>query len=462
MSDDLERRLDAFYRGLDSSAGRVEARWKSRTLRRSTTRRRWMIVGAASAAVAAALLIALSLRRPETEAPKAPAADVARPAPRLEPALPDPSPAPAPDRREEPRTEPRPPAPPPPVAPPDTTPRTPEPQKSEPPPVVPSPAPRDPKKPEVRPTLAERAVATIRESDGTFDLGDKSLRGRQKDLVVAAGDRLKAATVVKLTLGDDRFILLSPKSVVEFRPEEKRLTVAIDLGDLHAELIGAGPEVRVVTKTCEVQPLGTVFTVRAEEKKSTVIVERGRVEVRNAKGKATAKAGESVQATDDGVSAPVPADFRALSWARPHRPAESALFLEEFNKPGAWKAEIDKGVARALAGVIQVESEKPLFEVPVRGQIQVVCRADRAAKMYVQFFVREVRTNFRKEIPVLKSPAWKTLTVDIDECLPFDKTKPPGRAPAGASVHDFGLYYGEEGEKGNFWVDSIKVVEVRP
>ena len=424
-----------------------------------------MILGAASAAVAAALLIALSLRRPEAETPKA-LPEVARPLPRPDPVLPGPTPIPPPERREEPRIEPRRPAPPLQVKPPETPVRTPETPKPE-PPVAPTPAPPDPKKPEPRPTLVERAVATIRESDGTFDLGEKNLRGRQKDLVVSAGDRLRAATVVKLTLADDRFILLSPKSVVEFRPEEKRLTVVIDLGDLHAELIGAGPELRVVTKTCEVLPLGTVFTVRAEEKRSTVLVERGRVEVRGAKGKATAKAGESVQASEEGLSAPAPADFRALSWARPHRPAESTLYLEEFNKPGAWKAEVDKGVARALSSpgvtaAIQIESEKPLFEVPVRGQVQVVCRADRAAKMYLQFFVRDLRTNFRKDVPVLKSPAWKTLTVDFDECLPFDKSKPQGRAPAGSSVHDFGLYYGEEGEKGNFWVDSVKVVEVRP
>ena len=44
----------------------------------------------------------------------------------------------------------------------------------------------------------------------------------------------------------------------------------------------------------------------------------------------------------------------------------------------------------------------------------------------------------------------------------MDKTKHSGRAPAGALVYDFGIFYGEEAEKGNFWADSIRIVEVRP
>jgi len=82
--------------------------------------------------------------------------------------------------------------------------------------------------------------------------------------------------------------------------------------------------------------------------------------------------------------------------------------------------------------------------------------------MYVQFFVRDLRVNFRKELTILKGPAWRTVTLDFDDLLPMDKAKFPGRAPAGSAVYDFGLYYGEEAEKGSFWVDSIKVVEARP
>ena len=461
MGDDLERRLDAFYRGLDDSARRVERQWKGRTRPQPGNRRAWVIAGAAAAA--AVLLTLLALQRPGPARPAAPT-DLARPSPL--PELPPPIPAPEPGRPEEPRTERPSPVPAPPVRPPE--PRPPEPPKPEEPKPLPVPPAGEPRKTEPRRATVERAVATIREAEGAFDLGERALRGKQKDFAVAAGDRLKAATVVRLTLADDRFVLLSPRSVVEFRPEEKRLTIAIDSGDLHAELIGAGPEVRVSTRTCEVHPLGTVFTVRAEERRSSVTVERGRVEVLGARGKSTVRPGESVVATDDGaVSAPSAADFRTPAWAKPHRAAEPTLFFEDFNRPGAWKAEFEKGVARGVASTgaassIQLETDKPIFEVPLRGQVQVVCRSDRASRMYAQFFVRELRVNFRKEVPILRGAAWRTVALDFDEFLPMDKAKHPGRAPAGSLVYDFGLYYGEEGEKGSFWVDSIKVVEVRP
>ncbi|HXX92801.1 MAG TPA: FecR domain-containing protein, partial [Planctomycetota bacterium] len=285
---------------------------------------------------------------------------------------------------------------------------------------------------------------------------------------VASGDRLRAQTVVRIGLAEDRWLLLAPRSVVEFRPEAKQLTVAIDLGDLHAELVGPGPQIRVATRTCEVEPEGTVFSVRAEEKRTTVIVERGRIEVRGAKGRASVRAGESVLSTDDGqVSASTPGDFRLVGWTRSHRAPEATLFSEDFSRTGAWQAEVDRGVARAIpasgaAGMIHLESDRPLFEIPVRGQIQIVCRADHASKLTLQFFVREARANFRKELQVLRTPGWKTLLVDLDDCLPFDRSKSQSRAPAGAGVYDLGLWYGEEGEKGNFWVRSIRVVELRP
>jgi hypothetical protein len=465
MSDDLERRLDEFYRGLDESGRRVEARWKTRVRTRPMSALPWAIAGGIAAA--AALLVVLSLQRTEST-PPTPALDLAKPS-----ALPNPpsrpiAPPPEPTRRQEPRIELPAPAPRPDVKPPETPAPPTEPRKTEPPKPAPAAPPEEPKRPEPKPTVVERAVATIREAEGVFELGEKTLRGKQKDFVVAAGDRLRAASVVRLTLADDRFILLSPKSVVEFRPEEKKLSFAIDVGDLHAELIGPGPEVRVATRTCEIQPLGTVFTVRAEEKRTSVTVERGRVEVRGSKGKSAVRAGESALAMEDGtVSVPFAADLRTLAWTRSHRPAESTLFFEEFNKPGAWKAEVDKGVARAVAtpgggATLELVAEKPIFEVPVRGQIQIVCRSDRASKMYLQYFVRELRVNFRKEVPILKGPAWKAIAFDFDEMVSVDKTKHAGRAPAGSLVYDFGLVYGEEGEKGNFWVDSIKIVEVRP
>src|SRR6185436_9892143 len=151
----------------------------------------------------------------------------------------------------------------------------------------------------------------LKEAEGTFELGDKSSRGRQKDLEIALGERLRASTPVKLTLGDDRFVLLAPRSVVEFRPDEKRLTLGLEQGELIADLIGAGPELRVAARGCEVVPLGTVFGVKVDAARVFVTVEKGRVEVQSPKGRASLRAAESLLASADGtLGAPVPADFR--------------------------------------------------------------------------------------------------------------------------------------------------------
>jgi hypothetical protein len=314
-------------------------------------------------------------------------------------------------------------------------------------------------------------VAVVREIDGAFEIGDRAYRGKQKDFALGAGDYLKASTAVKLSLADDRFLLVAPRALIELRPDGKRLQIQLEQGELLAELVGPGPEVRVTTRLCEVQPVGTVFAVRADPKKTTVSVERGRVDVRGAKGQARLRAGEASSATEDGaVSAPAPADFRSLAWTRPHRPAELAPFAEDFLKPGAWKAEVAQGVARALpqpgsGPMIRLEAEhptKPLFEVPVRGALTLVYRSDRASRMYVQLFAADLRVNFRKDLSVLRGAAWRTLVVDFDEFVSVDRAKHAGKLPPGTPVTDLGIVYGEEGEKGNFWVDSIKATEVRP
>jgi hypothetical protein len=314
-----------------------------------------------------------------------------------------------------------------------------------------------------------KSTAVLRETEGTFELADRGLRGRQKDVTVVAGDRLRtSASVTKLTLADDRVVLLSPKSVVEFRPEEKRITMSLEQGELLADLVGPGPEIRVVTRACDVTPLGTVFAVKVVPGRTIVTVEKGRVEVQSPRGKATLRAAESLQAADDGaLGAPVPADFRALSWARGHRPAELTLYSEDFSKQGAWEGEVDKGVARAVAKpgaapMLHLATDKPLFEVPVRGALTIVCRADRASRLKVQFYAADIRTTFRVDVPVLRSSEWRTLTFNFDDFIPSDRTKATGRPAPGTPVTDLLFQYGEEDERGSFWVDSIKVTEGRP
>src|SRR5207247_791453 len=106
----------------------------------------------------------------------------------------------------------------------------------------------------------------------------------------------------------------------------------------------------------------------------------------------------------------------SLAWTRAHRAPELALFVEDFNKPGAWIGEIDKGVARAMPKpgcglVLNVASEKPLFEIPIRGSITVVCRTDRAGKFKIQMYSPDLKTTYtRTEIPVLRGEAWRPVT----------------------------------------------------
>lgn len=467
MNDDLERQLDEFYRRLDGSARRVEARWKSTPDARSNRIAAWL--GAGVAAAAAILLMISALRsdpkpveRPmaREDTPVEPAPRPVVPPPPLPPPPPKPAPVEAPRRTEEPprlpERRPEPPAP--------------ERPRPEPAPVPrPTPQPEPPKRPDPVPaTRPVRATALLRETEGSFELADRSIRGKQKEVSVGTGDRLRASTTVKLALADDRFILLSPRTVVEFRPDEKRLSLAVEQGDLLADLLGPGPDLRVITKACEIAPLGTVFAVKVDPGRVLVTVEKGRVEVRSPKGRTNLRAAEALQASEDGtLGAPSPADFRATGWARTHRAPESTPYFEDFSKPGTWFGELDRGVIRAVARpgsgpTIQAAADKPLFEVPVRGSITIVCRADRLGKFKIQLYSPEQKTTYtRQGITIPRGDAWRTVTVDFDELVPSDKTRPQ-RLPPGAPVTDFLIMYGDEGERGNFWVDAVKITEVRP
>jgi hypothetical protein len=470
MSDDLERRLEVMNRALDGSARGVVSGWRTRP----GTRRRapagtppsaaaWL--GAGVAAAAAILLIVTALRSESQPLPgpvvQVPSAPIPQPPPRRDPDLTPPLaprvPVPPPLPAEPPRH-----------AEPSPVPQTPE-EGARP---VPSPAPASPAEPR-KPdppssTRVARAVVVLREVDGAFDLVDRPLRGKQKELPVAAGDRFRTSTLVKITLAEERTLLLAPRTVVEFRLEEKRLALSLEQGEILADLIGPGPEIRVLTRTCEVTPLGTVFSVKLDAGRTGVTVEKGRVEVQSARAKATLRAAETIRVSEDGALGPVgPADFRLQAWARGHRAPELALFAEDFSKPGAWEAEIDKGIARALprpgsGPLIHLATEKPIFEVPVRGAITLVYRADRTSKLKVQLYAGDVKTTYRVDVGVNRSGDWRTLAIPFDDFVPSDRSKATGRPAPGSPVTDLLLQYGEEDERGSFWLDSIKVTEVRP
>jgi hypothetical protein len=316
--------------------------------------------------------------------------------------------------------------------------------------------------------VADRASIAFVETDGPIDLSDRPVRGRQKDLRVFAGDTFRATGAVKLSLAPQRFVLAAPQTVLAFRPAEKGLVLELEQGKLLLELLEAGPEVRVAARGVEVRPVGTVFAVQVENRRAAVLVEEGRVEVKGAGGIAVLRAGQVLQAAEDGaLGAAAPADFRTLSWARAHRPPERTLFTEDFAAPGRWEAEVRDGAAHGLpapgiASQIHLDAGgRPLFEVPPRGQATLVYRSDRVGKLYVQFFASDLRVNYRREVPILRSPQWKTLTLDLEEFAPTDRSKAPPRLPPGTPLTDLLVAFETESEKGSLWLDSFRVAGLR-
>lgn len=382
--------------------------------------------------------------------------DPPRPAPSLPPPVPSAS-RPVPSAPEHLRI----PEPPPAVAPMMPDPKPP----STPAPPLPSdsPPPREP-----APTRVIEAGVVLKQTEGTFDLSDRNLRGRQKDVRINFGEKLRTTSLVRIALAEERVVLLAPRTVIEVRPDSGRLNFMLEQGELLAELSGPGPQLSVASKGCDIIPTGTVFDVKADPGRVTIIVERGRISVRSAKGRVDLRAAESLQASDDGsLGPPGPADFKAMAWARSHRPAETSVFIEDFSKPGAWSGNIERGFARAAAPqgggapVLHLATDRPMFEVPVRGTISLFYRADRAGRIKLQFFLPELRTTYVRTVPVLRISSWRSMTVDLDEFVPSDKSR-PARMPPGSPVTDFVIMYGDEAEKGNLWVSQIKVTELRP
>jgi hypothetical protein len=469
-SDDLEERLDDLYRGARDASQPVRDRWKAGTRRGLPARRTStpLVWTSLAAAAALAILLPILLRKspPPTTAP-APAPVVVQPPP--------PTPLPPREAIKLPATpvappKPAPVAPPAPPALPKPAPEpqpVPEPEPEPPPPPAPEPAPRTPEPP--RPaTRVERALAQIKEIEGAGDLAGRPLKGELKDLVVAEGDRLTATGVVRVTLAADRTVLLAPRAQAVFRPSKERLTLVLEQGELVAELNAPGAELAVVTKTCEIRHLGTTFSVKAEEKRTIVLVEEGRVEVRTPKGAVPARAGQGVVAPENAPPAPVsPGDLRMPAWAKAHRPAERVLYLEDFSVQGDWKGAFENGVARSVnkagasGSVLQMDPERVLWETPVRGQMEIVYRTDRAGRLKIQTWSREHKVNFSTYANLLKTPGWRTLVVDLQDLRCHDPSKEAGGPPPGTPFMYLYLGFDEDGDRGTIWIDSIRVVSLR-
>jgi hypothetical protein len=457
MNDPLEEELIRSYRALDPAARRLEGRTRPRTRRVPIVRRPalgpW--IGAGVAAAAAILVIAFAtLHRPTTAARepetvhREPSTVTSR-----APIVPPPTPTSAP--------------PVPPSSEPPPTPTTsgsiaPPPQgtsQQAPPPPPPTTSESQPPRPPTQPAAV--AKFTIDEVTGGWTLNGKSQRAAKK-IELARGDTLAADTTVKIVLAENRFLLLAPKSAIVVEPEETRLAIRIEKGEMLAELIGRGLPLRVLTAACTLDPLGTVFDVRVEGNRTHVIVEEGAVDA----GGVIVKPGRSLTAV---AGQPLPptgeADMRRLAWARAHRPAERILFEETFDQAGEWQADVVKGVARGIGSRSSIELKRkdpPIFRVPVKGRIVIVMRAERAAELALQIHQAEPKMNFRLDQPVRSGSGWQTVVVEIDRIPPNTQPKTEGAPEPGAAVDNLLLLYGRDGEKLGFWVDSIRVVEVRP
>ncbi len=467
MNDDLENQLDDLYRGFDAPARRLESRWRPRPRRAPPpTEPRTGAWIAAGSLAAAALLLATLARSPGDRGSAAPSPDrtgtpvAGRPEAQSPVATPS-----GPERTDTPVPEPRVEAPRPSPGP-MPAPRPTDPPRQE----EPVPAPREDARPVPAPTRAERRVAVLAEIEGSFELAGKASTGRRREVVVGAGDRLISSSIVRVTLAPDRFVLLAPRSTVEFGPAEDHLRLVLDRGEILAELVGPGIEVRVAAGGCEVSPVGTVFSVRVQDRKTRVVVEEGRVEFRTASGSAAILPGQGCTAGEDGrLAPPAPADLRTLAWARAHRAAERTLFEDEFLTPRAGDAEFRDGAAHAVpnpgwsASKVRIESPgAPFFLVPAEGRLTLACRTDRAARLVVQLWAADVRLNFMQELRLARSPGAQTVTVDFAGFIATDPARRPLRLHAGAPVEQIYLMYGEEGEDGRFRVNSIRVVQRRP
>ncbi len=318
-------------------------------------------------------------------------------------------------------------------------------------------------------TVAEKAVAVFREASGTFTLDGRRATLQKKELSVTTGNRLRAETVTRLALAENRFLLLAPRATVVFNPAPERIGVTLEDGDLLAELVGPGPSVRVSTKACETDPLGTVFLVSVQGERTTVLVEEGRVECRGARDRLTVAPGQQVSVTAGReVGAAGEADLRRLAWARAHRPLDRLLYQEDFTAPGDWKGEVAGGSARAVpapgstAGRLHLMSAKPLFQVPIRGRFEIVYRSPQGGDLLVQLHGVDPAQNFDHPVRLAPSAEWKTVPFDFKVFVPTDLNDRTSRLQPGRGVDHIQLIFTPGPKGGGLWIDAIRTLETRP
>jgi hypothetical protein len=469
MNDDLERQLDRFYRSFGQAGKRLEAKWKAPTARRTPGKRPtasmgWILAaGMAAAAVLAVIFWQLGEKaKPRTDRPTAEAGgpqeqDRQDKTPKDEPEPRQEEPRPKqqqdpPDRNVEdaPRPEP--------AEVPKSDPPRPEPKPEPGPKPDPEPEPR-------RPTKVVQATMLIPETEGVFEIGGKKVRGKEKNLAVVGGNVLKALSISKFFLAENRFVLLSSGTRIEFTPDLKWRLVE---GELLAELLGPGPAVRIETRTCRIEHVGTVFGVRVDDARTTVIVEEGKVRCADV----MVGAGQQLVTLAEGpVSQPEPADFSKLVWTRAHRSPERVLWSEPFDAKGEWKARVEKGIAHGIPDLVWRAAEirfpdrnvgKPIFASPVKGRIEIRYWAERETGMVVQLHDKDAMTNWRYELKVPKAKTWNMLTIHFSQLYPTDKEKRPAKLAPGTPIDAFSIMYGDVDEKVNFQVDWVRVIEERP
>lgn len=475
-------RLRAFLKNVDAVSAWKEVEPSAdfarglRAARKPASRRRLVlpsrrsylvpILAAAGLFIAFVSLLLVSSSGPAPVSAPTAAADPRRPDPVPPPAPPKPAPAPA-------ERNPAPPRTPDPAPAPLTLPKTPDPvvpKTPDPAPPVP-PVPPKPETPVVPPpTKVERILASFKEASGTFALDGRRLTGKHKDLSIPAGGRIRSETVTRLALADDRFILLAPRTTVEVLPDKELLVLKLETGELLAELVGPGTPVRVTAKACEVDHVGTVFSVALKGEQATVSVEEGRVECRGARGKAVLRAGQQVVAVPDRDLSPVTdSDLRSLAWARTHRAAERPLFQDGFAAKGSWEGEVSDGAARPVQDPAPRSSYlrlftpgKPVFAVPVSGRLSLTYRAAQPGAVTVQLHALDPLQNFKSAVMLPATNAWRTVVVDFKGFVPADPNDRASRLVPGRGIDAIHLMFDAPNPKGGFWVDSVAAIEARP
>ena len=175
-------------------------------------------------------------------------------------------------------------------------------------------------------TLRKPTIATIEFADGAVFQNDRS------SLSLGSGDRIQAGTIriesasgaAQLRLDDQSLITLEGKSTLSLADQRSGKHLELRDGRLTAKVSSQprGKPLRIATSVAELEVLGTLLFVEADEKRTGIAVEEGLVRMRR---------------LTDGRTIDVPAKHRSLATLR----TNVELSLSPFVRPSThWQLEL--------------------------------------------------------------------------------------------------------------------------